>query len=109
MPAIPVVTKTGPRTHVPAVGELILGGNVVEARAGGRIGRAAAGSTTVLGVAITDARSPEDVNAALNTGTVVDGRPVVNAAPLPVNVGVIYAGQEAPVVFAAACALSLSR
>ena len=36
MPAVAQVTKTGPRTYVPV--EAITGGQVVEARAAGRIG-----------------------------------------------------------------------
>jgi hypothetical protein len=102
MPAIPQVTKTGPRTYVPAVGQLILGGQCVEGTAGSRIKVAAAGSTRFLGVAVTDARSPEDVNTSITTPTTVDGRLVVNAAPFPVNVAVAYAGTEVPVVYAAA-------
>ena len=105
MPAIPVVTQQAQRTYVPAVGSLIVGGQVVEAAPTGTPGRirpAAAGSTRWIGVAITDARSPEDVNTALGTAGTVDGRPLVNFAPFPVNVAVVSHGAEVPVVYAAA-------
>ena len=55
-----------------------------------------------LGVAITDANSPEDVNTALGTATMSGGRPVVNMAPFPTNVAVVSHGSEVPVVYAAA-------
>lgn len=99
MPAVVQVTKTGPKTFTPA--EPILGGQLVEARAAGRIGVAAAGSFKVLGVAVTDAQSPD---AVVTTATLAGGRPVLNAAILPVNVGVAYGGIEVPVVYAAAAA-----
>lgn len=99
MSAVSQVTKTGPRTYTPA--EPILGGQLVEARAAGRIGVAAAGSVKHLGVALTDAQSPD---AFVGTPTVVDGRPVLNAAPLPPLVAVAYGGIEVPVVYAAAAA-----
>jgi len=101
MPGIPQVTKAGPRTYTPADDETILGGQVVEARDGGRIGVAAAGSVRVLGVAVTDAVAPEDL---VLTPTVVGGRSVLNAAPLPTTVAVAYGGIEVPVVYAAAAA-----
>lgn len=99
MSAVLQVTKTGPRTYTPA--EAILGGQLVEARAGSRVGVAAAGSVKVLGVALTDAINPE-----VNTGlpTVVNGREVLNAALLPVVVPVAYSGDEAPVRYAGAAA-----
>ena len=93
--------KTGPVTYVPAVGTTITGGQLVEGRAGGRIGVAAAGSTKVLGVAITDAISPE---ALVTTPAVVNGRPTLTAAALPQNVGVVSNGIEVPVTYAAAAA-----
>jgi hypothetical protein len=99
--AVPQVTKTGPRTYVPAVGENIVGGQLVEARAGGRIGVAAAGSMKVLGVALTDAIAPE---ARSTEATIVNGRPLLDAATLPVNVAVAYGGDEVPVTYAAAAA-----
>lgn len=101
MPSVVQVTKTGPRTYVPASGVVIAGGQVVEARAGGRIGPAAAGSTKFLGVALQDAIAPEDVVTGAAT---VNGRPVLNTAILPQNVAVAYGGVEVPVVFAAAAA-----
>lgn len=99
MPAIPQVTKTGPRTYVSASGVAITAGQVVEARAGGRIGPAAAGSFVVLGVAIQDAIAPEDL---VTTPTTVGGRSVLNTAVLPQNVAVAYAPAEVPVTYAAA-------
>jgi hypothetical protein len=99
MPAIPQVTKTGPRTYVPASGVAISAGQLVEARAGGRIGPAAAGSLVVLGVALQDAIAPEDL---VTTPTTVGGRSVLNTAVLPQNVAVAYAPIEVPVTYAAA-------
>lgn len=100
MAAIPVVTKTGPRTYTPV--EPILGGQLVEARASGRVGVAAAGSLKVLGVAVTDATSPD----LLVLTPVVDasGRPVLNAAPFPPLVPVAYGGDEVLVTYSAAAA-----
>jgi len=102
MPAIPQVTKQASRTYVPAVGQIIYGGQVVEGTSGGRIKVATAGATRWLGVAVTDARAPEDVNTALGSPGTVDGRPLVNFAPFPANVTVVSAGIEVPVVYAAA-------
>jgi hypothetical protein len=106
MPAIPQVTKQASRTFVPGLGVVIYGGQVVEGftdgARGGRIRPAGAGSTRHLGVAVTDARSPEDVTAALGTPGTVDGRPLVNFAPFPTNVTVVASGIEVPVVYAAA-------
>ncbi|MGR6579274.1 hypothetical protein ACT89R_01715 [Rhodococcus qingshengii] len=97
MAGIPQVTKSGPRTYIPA--ELILGGQLVEGRAGGRIGVAAAGSVKVLGVALTDAQSPDTL---VTTPTTVGGYPNLNVAPLPTSVGVSYSGTETPVKYSAA-------
>ena len=101
MAGIPMVTREGQRTYVPASGEVITGGQLVEARAGGRIGVAAAGSTTVLGVALTDAVSPESFSG---DPVLTGGQYVLNAAPRPQNVAVASNGKEVPVVFSAACA-----
>lgn len=98
MPGVPQVTKTGPRTYTPADNEFITGGHLVEARAGERIGLAAAGSAKVLGVALNDAIAPEDQNL---DPVMVQGRPVVNAAPLSTKVSVAYGGVETPVEYAA--------
>jgi hypothetical protein len=68
MPGIPVYSKTGPRTFTPANDSVqIVGGLLVEARSGGRVGVAAAASVHVLGVALTDAQAPE---ALVTTPTV---------------------------------------
>lgn len=99
MPAIPIVTKTGPRTFVPA--ELILGGQVVEARAASRVGVAAAGSFKTLGVAVTDGINPE---ALTTTPATVNGVTVLDAAQRPDHVVVAYRGAEVPVTYAAAAA-----
>ncbi|MFW6776079.1 hypothetical protein ACOACO_17480 [Nocardioides sp. CPCC 205120] len=99
MSGIPQVRKTGPRTYVPA--ELILGGQVVEARAAGRIGPAGAGSVKTLGVAVTDAINPEGI---ATEPTIANGRTVLNAAPLPTVVAVADSGIEVPVKYAAAAA-----
>lgn len=99
MSAVPQVTKTGPRTYTPA--EQIVGGQVVEARAAGRVGVAAAGSVRVLGVALTDGINPEQV---LATPTTVNGRPLLNAAAFPTRIPVAYAGDEVRVTYSAAAA-----
>lgn len=97
MSGVPQVTKSGPKTFVPT--ENILGGQLVEGRAAGRIGVAAAGSLKVLGVALTDAQSPD----TFATGpTTVGGFPQINAAPLPTNVAVAYGGIETNVKYLAA-------
>lgn len=100
MPGIPQVTKGGPRTYVPLATVSITAGQVVEARAGGRIGPAAAGSLVPIGVALQDAIAPEDL---VTTATTVGGRAVLNTAVLPQNVAVVTdPGTEVPVVYAAA-------
>lgn len=100
MPGIPQVRKGGPITCTPAAGVSITAGQVVEARAGGRIGPAAAGSLVALGVAIQDAIAPEDL---VTQATTVGGRAVLNTAVLPQNVSVVCdPGTEVPVVYAAA-------
>lgn len=99
MPGVPIVTKTGPKTFTPANNEAIRGGLLVEARTGGRIGAAAAGSFVVLGVALNDAQAPEQ----LVTAPTVDagGRNVLNAAQFPTIVAVAYGGDEVNVTYAA--------
>jgi len=99
MAAVAQVTKTGPRTYTPV--EAIVGGQLVEARTGGRIGVAAAGSVKVLGVALTDAQPPELFTGA---ATLVNGRPVLTAAVLPQVVGVAYAGDEVKVSYSGTAA-----
>lgn len=99
MAAVPQVRKTGPRTYVPA--ELILGGQVVEARAAGRVGVAAAGSLKTLGVAVTDGINPE---AFTSEPTTVAGVPTIDAAQRQNNVVVADSGIEVPVTYAAAAA-----
>ncbi|AMS03496.1 scaffolding protein [Gordonia phage Guacamole] len=99
MPGIVQVTQRGPKTFTPADNQVIKGGQLVEARTGGRIGVAAAGSLKVLGVALTDAVAPEDFPGA--NGTDAIGRPVVSLAPIPTTVAVAYAGTEVKVTYAA--------
>ena len=91
--------KTGPRTFTPAVGVAVRGGRVVEGVAGGRIQESAAGSFRTLGVALTDAISPE---AVVTTPTVgADGRPVTAMYSLPTKVAVADAGIEVKVTYTA--------
>lgn len=100
MPGIVQVRKGGPGTYVPASGVAVTAGQVVEARAGGRIGPAAAASLVALGVALQDAIAPEDL---VTTAATVGGRAVLNTAVLPQNVAVVQdPGVEVPVVYAAA-------
>jgi len=99
MPAVPQVTKGGPRSYVVVAGQSVAAGTFVEGRAGGRIGTAAAGTTRALGVALQDAIAPEQlVTTATNNG----GRPVLNMTTLPQNVAVAYGFVEVNVVFSAA-------
>ncbi|WFN94164.1 hypothetical protein [Gordonia sihwensis] len=100
MSGIAQVTKGGPKTFTPAEGEVITGGQVVEARDGGRIGVAGAGSVTVLGVALTDALSPEGFPGENSTDAL--GRPVVSAVAVPTNVAVAYGATEVKVTYAEA-------
>lgn len=99
MAGIAQVTQGGPKTFTPADNEVILGGQLVEARTGGRIGVAAAGSVKVLGVALTDAVAPEDFPGANTTDAL--GRTVVSAVPIPTTVAVAYAGTEVKVSYSA--------
>lgn len=99
MPAIPVVTKTGPRSYVPAAGTTVAAGTFVEGTAAGRIRTAVAGSARWLGVAIQDAQAPEQI---VTTASVNGGRPVLNMVTLPQNTAVEYGGSEVNVVFSAA-------
>jgi hypothetical protein len=91
--------KAGPRTYTPADNAVILGGQVVEAVAGGRIQKAGAGSVKALGVALTDAIAPEDVTTAPSTDGL--GRPVVAAVAIPTTVAVADRGIEVKVTYAA--------
>lgn len=100
MSGIAQVTQGGPKTFTPATGETILGGLLVEARANGRIGVAAASSLKVLGVALTDAIAPEQVVTDPSTDAL--GRPVLTAVNLPTKVAVAYAGTEVKVTYSAA-------
>jgi hypothetical protein len=97
--AVPIRTKTGPSTGVPA--EAIAGGQVIEGRASGRVGVAGAASVKVLGIAITDGIAPE---SQVLTSTVVGGRAVLNAAQLPTVISYADRGQEVPCVYAAVAA-----
>lgn len=101
MAGIPMVTREGQRTYVPAVGSPVTGGQLVEARTGGRIGPAAAASVRVLGVALTDAVAPEDI---VTDPVLSGGQYVLNAAPKAQNVAVASNGKEVPVTYSAAAA-----
>jgi hypothetical protein len=99
MPGIPQVTQGGPKTYVPADNAFVRGGRVVEGVAGGRIQEAGAASVRWLGVALTDAIAPEDVNTT--TTTDAQGRPVTPLLSLPTSVACAYSGTEVPVTYAA--------
>ena len=100
MAAVVQVRKTGPRTYVPA--ELILGGQVVEARAAGRVGVAAAGSFKTLGIAVTDGINPEAFTT--DPVTVAGGIPTLDASQRQSNVVVADSGIEVPATYAVAAA-----
>lgn len=95
MPAVVMVTKTGPQNYTPD--ELILGGQLVEGKDNSRVKVGTAGATRILGVALDDGNAPE---AFVSEPTLVNGRPVLNAAPLPKIVSVTR-GQEVPVKYSA--------
>jgi hypothetical protein len=99
MPGVTRVTTGGPKTFTPADNAFVRGGRLVEAVGTDRIQEAGAASVKVLGVALTDAIAPEDVNT--QTTTDAQGRPVMNTVVLPTNVAVAYGGDEVPVVYAA--------
>lgn len=100
MAGIAQVTQGGPKTFTPASGSTILGGQLVEAAAAGRIVVAAAGSVKVLGAALTDAVAPEQFPGANTTDAL--GRPVVSAVKIPTTVAVAYSGTEVKLTYAAA-------
>ena len=101
MAPTPQVTQGGPKTFTPASGVTILGGQVVEALAGGRIQPAGAGSAKVLGAALTDAIAPEQAGAST---TDAFGNPVIAAVAVPTTVAVAYGGAEVRVTASAAVA-----
>lgn len=87
---------TGPVTY--NVVETIKGGQLVEARAGGKVGVAADGSTKVLGVATKDATPPASAQS-----TDVFGNTVTNVTEVTEFVAVGHAA-EYPVTYAVAAA-----
>lgn len=97
MSAIPMATKQGPKTF--NVAETVRGGQVVEARTGGKVGVAAADSALVLGVSIGDATPPGN-----NDSTDVFGNAVISAVTVPEYTAVAYGGIEVKCVFSAAAA-----
>lgn len=99
MPGIVVTRKTGPRSFPCAA--TVVGGKVCEARANGRVAHATAGSLKTLGVATADGVAAESIETGPTT---VNGRPTVNAAPLPTRVGLAHSGDEVPVTYAAPAA-----
>lgn len=99
MAAVPQVTQRGPKTFTPADNAFVRGGRLVEAVAGGRIQEAGAASVKVLGVALTDAIAPEDVNNTPSTDA--QGRLVTPMYSLPTSVAVCYAGSETLVTYSA--------
>lgn len=99
MPGIAQYSKSGPRTYTPASGQTIVGGQLVDAVANGRIQKSGAGSTVCLGVALTDAIAPEQVTTSPTTAA--DGRPVINMFSAPTTVAVADGGIIVPVTYAA--------
>jgi hypothetical protein len=99
MPGIAQYQKSGPRTYTPASGQTIVGGQLVDAVAPGRIQKSAAGSFVCLGVALTDAIAPEQLNTSPTTAA--DGRPVINMFSAPTTVAVADSGTIVPVTYAA--------
>lgn len=88
MSAIVMVKKTGPATYVPADDAVVLGGQlVVPSGTAGRIAVAGANAVTVLGIAVTDGKAPEDITTTPQSG-------VLDAAQLAAYVTVAYGGIE---------------
>lgn len=79
--------------------ETIKGGQLVEARAGSKVGVAAAGSLKCLGVATKDARVP-----ITGTTTDAEGFPVQSLVEVTEYVAVNGGGAVFPVTYAAAAA-----
>lgn len=107
MPGIPQYQKTGPVTYSPASGQTVTGGQLVDAvnvapaiSTVGRVQPSAAGSLVCLGVALTDAIAPEQVNNAPTTDAST-GRPVINMFSAPTVVAVACGGAIVPVKYAA--------
>lgn len=90
--------ERGPVTR--EVAETVIGGQLVEARAAGKIGKAAANSKVVLGVATKDA-TPRATNQ--NTVDPITGLTMVNLTNITEHVAV-GRGAFYPVTFAAAAA-----
>jgi len=99
MPGVVPRYERGPVTR--EVVELVIGGQLVEARGAGKIGVAAAGSKVVLGVATKDAQ-PTTTNQ--NTTDAVTGLAVVNMNPLAPYVAVGRAAFYDQIKYAAAAA-----
>lgn len=97
MPGVIPRFTTGPVTYT--VAEAVKGGQLVEARAGGKIGVAGDGSLKVLGVATRDARPPQSA-----TGTTADGFPVLNVEANISEFVAVGCFAQYPVVFAEAAA-----
>lgn len=87
----------GPRTYI--AGEALTGGQLVEARAGGVVGVAGAGSLKVLGVQQKDTAP----GAAVGVGRTVDGSNTLDTTLKPSEGAVINDG-FVPVTYAAAAA-----
>lgn len=84
----------GPVTY--EVVENVVGGQLVEARAAGKVGVAAAASVKVLGVATTDA-SPTPPGSTTDTW----GNPVISMVPIDQYTAVGGNGQIYPVTYSA--------
>lgn len=100
MPVVTQYRQGGPATW--EVVEAVTGGQFVEARTGGKIGVAAAGSTKALGVALADAKpkgpafvGPTQPGGAGTQYNLDSGR------LLPAYVAVAYHGTEVAVKFSA--------
>lgn len=99
-----VIPKFGDGPVTYEVAEAVKGGQVVEARTGGKIGVAAAGSTTVLGVASKDANTAAN-NTAAQSGTTTQGYPFVDTGAYLVSTTVaVWDHEQVPVTYSAACA-----
>lgn len=86
MGAIPQVRKTGPKSYPAA--EAVVGGQLVEGRAAGKVGVAGAGSAKVLGVSLNDAVAvlvTDPVNGVLDTAPTGTRVNVAKSVEVPVK------------------------
>lgn len=99
MAGVVAISEQGPDTFV--VTEAVLGGQLVEARTGSKIGVAAAASVACLGIATKDAITPAAQATAQTVAPTYGSSPGFDVSVISENVAVGYHGVW-PVKYAAA-------